>query len=500
MKKTRMLFCALVLVLLSASAVSAENRVKHQDPQLQEIILDKNFEIPTSDGLLVSDNNEQQANFIQSGTSKEVTLEDKVKKDETEAKKHFFQIFDLKGGVEKSNADEQKQASVEQTKVQEWLNGSYATGKWFGARPVLEDHGLTINSSLLFSPFMKTGGGANGEGSGKGYSLFNLSATLDTEKAGLWKGGTFYTLYQRKAGYGLSGPNGNNGAMGDWMGFDGWDWHQINQISELWYQQKLMDGKVRLKFGKQDANVDFCFLNSGWDFMNTAFSVNPTVPLPTYPDQAAVGFVAEFNPKEWLSIRNGIYSRYNTPFNITEVEARTKIKNMPGRYLAGAWEISDSSGLGVGAGLNDDGTTYYNNFNRNYGAYFAFEQMVYKEKKNDDNDMQGLVVFGQAGASPDNKNDMSKYVAGGLHYKGLLKNRDNDLTGIAVASGFFAPRLGDVGADYGNRIGSETVLEAFYRVQISPWFYLQPDVQFIMNPGGMYDNSVAVGLRSVITF
>ena len=74
------------------------------------------------------------------------------------------------------------------------------------------------------------------------------------------------------------------------------------------------------------------------------------------------------------------------------------------------------------------------------------------------------------------------------------------MTGLAVASGFFAPRLGDVGADYGNRIGSETVLEAFYRVQVTPWFYLQPDVQFIMNPGGMYNNSVAIGLRSVITF
>lgn len=403
-------------------------------------------------------------------------------------------VMDLKGGVEKSPSKKQTMLEAEKTAVKSWLDGDYATGKWFGARPVFEDHGVTINSSLLFSPSIKTHGGAGGEASGKGYSLFNLSVTVDTEKAGLWKGGTFYTLYQKKTGYGLAGPNGN-GAMGDYMGYDGWDWRQMNQISEIWYQQKLFKDKVRLKVGKQDANVDFCFLNSGWDFMNTAFSVNPTVLLPTYPDQS-FGLMAEINPKEWLSIKNGIYSRYNVPFNITEIELKPTIKKLPGRYMVGAWELSDSNGMSVSGGLDNSGSVYYNNFNRNYGAYAGFEQMVYKENKDDENDMQGLIVFGQVGFSPSNKNDMSKYYGGGLHYRGLIPKRDKDITGIAVGSGNFAPRLGDVTS----QIGAETAFEMFYRFHVSKWFYLQPDIQYIMNPSGMYPSSVAVGLRSVITF
>lgn len=403
-------------------------------------------------------------------------------------KKNFFSIFNLQGAVTKDNI------AKEQTEVEKWMTGSYATGRWFGARPVLEDHGVTVNSSLLYSPFVKTGGGANGEGSGKGYSLFNLSVTVDTEKAGLWKGGTFYTLYQKKTGYGLAGPGG---AMGDYMYFDGWDWRQMNQISEVWYQQKLFDNKLRLKVGRQDANTDFCFLNSGWNFMNTAFSINPTVPLPTYPDQSAFGFVAEINPKEWLSIRNGIYSRYNTPFNITEIEIRGKIKKLPGRYLIGAWEASDSTGIDVPQSIDyNTSTIYYNTYNRNYGGYAAFEQMIYKENKDDDNDMQGLTLFGQFGISPSDRNDMSRYVGGGLQYKGPVPKRDNDLCGVAVASGTFAPRLGDMIS----AVGDETAIEAFYRVQVTPWFYLQPDVQFISRPLGCYESSVAIGLRSVIAF
>lgn len=487
MKKSFLIW-ALSIALASicpANAKSIENK-----PDLSEIILGKNEynqESPSQNVLIA---NETPA-INQETAASETTLENKTD-ESNNTKKGLFSVFDLKGGVEKTSEQ------TEQTAVQQWLNGNYATGKWFGARPLLEDHGVTINSSLLYSPWVKTGGGASGGSSSKGYSLFNLGVTVDTEKAGMWKGGTFYALYQKKTGYGISGANGY-GSMGDWMGLDGWDWRQINQISEYWYQQKLFNNKVRLKVGKQDANTDFCFLNSGFDFMNTAFSINPTVILPTYPDQS-FGFMAEINPKEWISIRDGIYSRFNVPFNITEIELKSKIKKMPGRYIAGAWELSDSNGMGVGESMYPDGSTYYNNFNRNYGCYAEFEQMVYKEKKNDDNDMQGLIVFGQYGVSPSDKNDMSQYVSGGLHYKGLLKNRDNDLAGIAIANGFFAPRLGDVGADYVNRSGSETVVEAFYRIQFTPWFYMQPDVQLIMNPGGMYENSVAIGLRSVIAF
>lgn len=487
-------FCiySLSLGLLFYQSANAQNI------DLSEITLNNN-QTSISDNTLIT---EGKDSGLQSSSISEITLESKENnpsenKKETsledkinhlhDSSTRFLNIYNLKGKVE--NIVSQK----EQTAVGQWLNGSYATGRWFGARPLLEDHGLTINSSLLYSPFIKTGGGAYGESSGKGYSLFNLSVTLDTEKAGLWKGGTFYTLYQRKTGYGLAGPSG---AMGDWMTFDGWEGRQINQISECWYQQKLFNNKVRLKVGKQDANVDFGFLNSGWDFMNLAFSVNPTVPMPTYPDQANVGFVAEINPKEWLSIRNGIYSKFNVPFNITEIEFKPMIKNLPGRYNIGAWEMSDSNGMSVAESLDTSGTIYYNNFNRNYGMYAQFEQMVYKEKKNDENDMQGLVVFGQFGISPSNRNDMSRYVGGGLHYKGLIPKRDNDLVGLAVGSGTFAQRLGDITS----QIGDETVTEAFYRVQLTPWFYLQPDVQFIANPSGTYANSVAIGLRSVITF
>lgn len=499
MKKS-FLTCAAVIALVTTNPVYAQKTTYTNNnfkTDLREITLDKsNTTENYYDNVLMASEETPAVNNNTTSMEESSAVEKKDKKISLEKIEERFQkIYNLKGGVTAS-APSGKLAE-EKTLVKQWIDGDYATGKWFGARPVLEDHGLTINSSLLYSPFMKTSGGASGEGSGKGYSLFNLGVTLDTEKAGLWKGGTFFTLYQRKTGYGISGANGQSGAMGDWMGLDGWDWRQINQISECWYQQKFWDNKLRLKVGKQDSNTDFAYLNSGWDFINTAFSVNPTIPMPTYPDQS-FGFMAEINPKEWLSIRNGIYSKFNIPFNITEIEVKPTIKKLPGRYSIGAWEMSDSNNSGMNVQYMDYGTNtaYSNYFNRNYGAYAQFEQMVYKEKKDDENDMQGLVVFGQFGASPSNRNDMNRYVGGGLHYQGLIPKRDKDKAGVAIASGSFAPRLGDITS----QVGDETVVEAFYRVQVSPWFYLQPDVQFITRPSGYYDSSVAIGLRTVITF
>lgn len=471
---------ALILAIILMHPVNAEtikSKPLKNHPDLIEIVLNKEETFETPENKIIATNI----------SSAESSLEYKNKPQE----KGFFSIFNLQGGVEKSNLETPPTGTkTEETFLHNWLNGNYATGDWLGARSALENHGVTINSSMMYSPFGKIRGGMADQVKSGGYSLYNLSVTVDTEKAGLWKGGTFYALYQNKRGGGISGTGG----MGDYQMLDNYDFREMNQISEAWYQQKLFKDKLRLKFGKQDANFDFCSLGRGFDFLNLSFSVIPTVPLPTYPDQS-FGFVAEVSPTKWMSLKNGTYSRYNVPFNISEIELKPTIKKMPGKYMLGVWELSDSNGMNVATSMNA-GNIYYNNFNRNFGAYAAFEQIIYKEQKDNDDDMQGLAVFGQFGISPSNRNDMSRYTGGGLHYKGPFPKRDKDIAGIGVASGNFASRLGDITS----QVGSETAIECFYRVQITPWFYLQPDIQFIMNPGGLYNNSIAFGIRSFISF
>ncbi len=58
--------------------------------------------------------------------------------------------------------------------------------------------------------------------------------------------------------------------------------------------------------------------------------------------------------------------------------------------------------------------------------------------------------------------------------------------------------------------GVETLIEATYQAQINRWWQVQPDIQYVINPGaGIPDpaepgrrlaNELVVGVRGVITF
>ena len=46
----------------------------------------------------------------------------------------------------------------------------------------------------------------------------------------------------------------------------------------------------------------------------------------------------------------------------------------------------------------------------------------------------------------------------------------------------------------------ETAIELFYKAQLSPWMMLQPDLQFIANPGGDGRDAFVFGLRMELLF
>lgn len=497
MKQNKLLFCALLLssISISAAFASEDSLITPSTNGVfrESIVLEK-----------VEDDN-SSVNFVTPTTqeTEEQGAQASAYADETERSGYLAAlegdsnikpVYDLKGGVEKAPeaapeaAVQEEPQTTKESFLGNWWGGDYATGNWFGFRQKMMDHGITIDSNYMQSSFGKGHGGMNDARAVRGYSLYNLSATFDTEKMGLWKGGTGFLLYQLKKGMGLSTEY-----MGDYQVIDGWDFREMNQLSEAWYQQKLFKDRVRLKFGKLDANTDFCALATGFDFINTSFSIMPTAPLPCYPDQK-FGLMVEVAPKPWFLLRNGIYHKEDGAFNVTEAEVKTNIKGLAGRAFVGYW--AQSREITTTTGLDMYGEPITRTDFKNYGAYAAFEQMIYKEDKKDETNQQGLTLIGQVGFTPTTKNDVNRYFGAALHYRGIIPKRDNDIMGVGVASANFSTRL----ADIDSRTGQENAFECFYRIQVNPWLYFQPDVQFIMNPGGSYQNSVALGFRSVIKF
>lgn len=116
---------------------------------------------------------------------------------------------------------------------------------------------------------------------------------------------------------------------------------------------------------------------------------------------------------------------------------------------------------------------------------------------------QGLGFFGRVAFTKSDRNFINFYFDTGLSYKGLIPGRDNDTLGIAFAYAQLSPGARESLREEGSSpIGAEMVLECTYQAQITPWLTIQPDLQYIINPGGTtdLDNAFVVGGRAAIVF
>jgi porin len=129
---------------------------------------------------------------------------------------------------------------------------------------------------------------------------------------------------------------------------------------------------------------------------------------------------------------------------------------------------------------------------------------------------QGLSGFVRAGGVPQDRNLINFYADGGLVYKGLVPHRSDDKIGIAAAYSRVGNNARGLDADIGLFSGntffpvqsSEAVIELMYQAQLKPWWMLQPDLQYVINPGGgvlnsdgsLRRNALVIGVRSFISF
>ena len=193
-------------------------------------------------------------------------------------------------------------------------------------------------------------------------------------------------------------------------------------------------------------------------------------------------------------------------------------KGLPGAYRIGAWyhtspRFADQRYDNTGRSLADPQSTGIPlNHTGDSGVYGVIDQMLYRVPGSDD---QGLSAFVRAGGVPNDRNLINFYADGGFIYKGLLARRPNDKVGVAAAYA----RVGDNARGLDSDIGlfgnffypvrsGETMIEMIYQAQLAPWWMLQPEVQYIIRPGGgvlnsdgsLRPNAWVIAVRSALSF
>jgi len=408
--------------------------------------------------------------------------------------------------IEKTTAQHPtRQTRTPDTLSKSWDKWEHATGDWAGLRPWLDAHGFILEAGYAADFFYNLRGGRNTHNADAYRGLFSLSLTVDTEAAGLWKGGTFFLNFQEIHGRDISERH-----VGDLQALNNDDAPRRTQLAEYWYEHSLLNDKLRIKLGKMDANADFGYVDFGLEFINSSAGINPVLPIPTYPDPA-LGVAVFVEPVEWLYVAGGVYDAnglgdrtgFDTTFHnrndsVTIVEMGVRPswsvggQVLPGTYRIGGWYHSGDWDVFFD---DRDGQLPPRTHRGNAGVYLDFDQCIYRENPEVEDDAQGLGIFFQFAWAPSAYNEISSYYGFGAQYVGLLPTRDEDVTGVGLFHTSLSGRLQALESRF-----SETAIELFHKFQWTPWFSIKPDVQYIVNPGGDGRDAFVAGIRMETIF
>ncbi len=175
-----------------------------------------------------------------------------------------------------------------------------------------------------------------------------------------------------------------------------------------------------------------------------------------------------------------------------------------GYYNGGSFDTFSASQFGAGIGPSSD------TVHGNWGYYALFDQIIFQPCGK--SDPRAMGICGSIAATPDQSiNKMPFFCSGGALIRGLLPSRPTDTLGFNAIYGQFSPDL-QAAQQLANFLAPtagvpeqeyELVFEWAYRIRMRKGAaFFQPDLQYIVNPGGahQYANALQVGAQAGVNF
>jgi len=348
--------------------------------------------------------------------------------------------------------------------------------------------------------------------------LLKLACRLNLEKLLLLPHMTFYVSALETHGDGLT-----DHYLHDLNRVSNIDAYDTVRLYEFWLQYGGPLDWFSIRAGQLAADVKYFGTDTSQLFVNSSFGAYATLSndftAPIYP-VAAPGLRLRMKPapelyfqlavfagnpgQQDLDNKHGVTFRLNrddgalllfeTKYRINQKENAQAVWDstggLRGTYSAGAFyataDVPDQRSARMHSG--------------NYGGYLSADQQIYCPDSAKD-PTKGLSVFGRFSLTPSDRNLVSWYADSGFNYKGLVPGRDNDVAGLAFAYTRISP---DAVERAGQPVAShhEAVLELTYQVTLTDWLSVQPDFQYVFNPGATdtTPNAAVVGLRLNVAF
>jgi porin len=419
---------------------------------------------------------------------------------------------------------------------------STLTGDWGGVRPYLESKGLTFTLSYT-NDFLANVRGGIGPGA-IGLGVFQPQLDGDMSKLVGLEGGRFHIH-----GLVTHGPFFSATYLGNILAVSNLEAGPVARLYSLWYEQNAFNDLLSVRAGLMSADSQFLQSKTASNFINNGISwptflaANLPAGGPAYP-LPAPGVRVRVKPADNFAFQAAVFSGDPSGGNGSNASAPLPTgsvfsfrgrafviaeasylpnqgkdaSGLPGAYRVGAWfhtstrfndQRYDNNGVSL---ANPMSTGIPLEHNGDSGVYGVIDQMLYRVPGTED---QGLSGFIRAGGVPNDRNLINFYSDGGLLYKGAIPRRPDDKIGVAFAYARVGTNARGLDADTGLFGGfyfpvrkSETAIEMMYQAQLTPWWLLQPELQYIISPGGgvlntdgtIRQNAWVIAVRSSLNF
>jgi len=386
-----------------------------------------------------------------------------------------------------------------------WLGGDYLTGDWGDMRSELADKGYTFFAYLNGIVASNVSGGVN-SGTALATDLY-AGVNVDLQKTLGWTGWNFNLSGIDRAGESIDEDVGSIYSVMQLVGGQTYFLYNVS-LEKAWD-----NGKYALKFGRITATDDFAgsplygyYLSNSIDGQIRAVLFDGV--MTSYPF-AVWGARFQYTANGKLRAKLGVYQLTDEMFNPDHHGVDFSISADDGISVMGQLEWSWTSAgkpghfnLGFNAvsfpmpNFNSESTT-----NRFFRWYAQTDQQVTAEAPGSD---QGLYLFGTLAYTAQQASALVPFqVSLGAQYQGPFAGRNQDRL-------IFGTTYGQLSDDYAaeqRALGKgdpdyEWILELGYRVQPTKFAYIQPDIQYVVQPGGTGDipNATVIGMQFGVSF
>lgn len=350
-----------------------------------------------------------------------------------------------------------------------------------------------------------------------------FGATFDMQKLVGWNGASFKISGASNSGTNLSTAIGNvfNTAESYVT--------PTGMFYEMYYAQKLFDNFLEFRVGRMVVADQFCGLPAFGMQVSGGIDGNPTSLFLnsnfTSSPNATWGATVKINPTPIIYAETGVFQATNRLGKIAYhgldfsmrgndgllMFAETGWSPTFGAQPAGTTHDKDGKKSVVPADAGLPGLYkfggYFSTFpyagflggaqQNTYGFYLLAQQTVWQSAKNASHN---FAVWGGVTYSPQFQvAEMPVMGFGGTIWQGLIPGRDQDQFLCTWMTGSFSSAYADsVAATPGNaRPTAETVFDVSYIINITPNVFIQPDIQYIIQPNGVgtTPNALVIGAQ-----